>query len=137
MSLLPILLAVACFLASTACQRAAAPGTSAAAVKRTLISEQPVPGMPEHSTRLYLIEFPPGAASQPHVHPTPGVGYVLEGSFESSYQEGPTTITRAGESFIDLPHLIHHFRNPDPVHPLRFVVAGTYRQGEPLFQLAP
>lgn len=102
-----------------------------------LLAHEAIAGLPDYETRIYLIEFPPGAAAKPHIHSTPGLGYVLEGSFESSYDAGPVTLKNEGESFVDLPNQTHNFRNPDPARRLRFVVAGTFRKGEELFRLAP
>jgi len=126
-----------------ACQsvptRPAAPpaqATAANEVTRVLLSHQDVADMPGFESRLYLIEFPPGAASKPHIHSIPGLGYVLEGSFESSYDGDAPTVTREGESFVDTPNRVHHFRNPDPARRLRFTLAGTFRKGEALFRLA-
>lgn len=104
-------------------------------VKRTLLAQRAIDDLPGMESRIYLIEFPPGAASRLHLHTTTGLGYVLEGRFESAFGDDAPTIKRAGESFIDLPNRPHHFRNPDPVLPLRFVVGGAFHRGEPLFQL--
>ena len=101
-----------------------------------LLSHEDVAGLPGFESRLYLIEFPPGAASKPHIHSIPGLGYVIEGSFESSYDADAPTTTHAGESFVDVPNRVHHFRNPDPARRLRFTLAGTFRKGEALFRLA-
>jgi quercetin dioxygenase-like cupin family protein len=113
------------------------PAEAARDVRRTLLSSEDVPGMPAYESRLYLIEFPPGAEAKPHVHPTPGLGYVLEGRFESSYDDGSVAITQAGEAFVDRAHQTHHFRNPDADHALRFVISGTFRKGQELFSLVP
>ena len=133
--------AMACALA--ACRTADAAGAGPAAksapaaeVTRVLLSRQELAGSPGFESRLYLIEFPPGAESKPHVHPSPGLGYVLEGTFESSFDDGPVTTARAGDSFVDTPGVTHHFRNPDSRHRLRFVISGTFRKEEPLFRPA-
>jgi quercetin dioxygenase-like cupin family protein len=115
--------------------RAATPSaTPVREIKRTLLAQRDLVGSPGLESRLYLIEFPPAAASKLHLHTSPGVGYVLEGSFESSFGDGPLSVKRAGEPFVDLAGAPHRFRNADPVHPLRFVVGGTYRKDESLFQ---
>ena len=113
-----------CFAGACKTAGAAGPsqpeGKSPAEVTRSLLSQQELPG----------------ARSKPHVHPSPGLGYVLEGSFESSFDDGPVTTTRAGESFVDVPGQTHHFRNPDPERRLRFVISGTFHKDEPLFRPA-
>lgn len=105
-------------------------------ITRQLLSQQDVQGMPGWETRLYLIEYPPGMPAPRHTHPALGIGYVLEGRFESAF-EGETPITvEAGHSFVDKADVVHVlFRNPDLVHPLRFLIACTIRKGEPLMRV--
>lgn len=105
-------------------------------VKRTLLVRRELADFPGLESRLYLIEFPPAAKSKDHLHTAQGIGYVIEGSFESAFGDGPITLKRAGDAFIDTPGLPHHFWNPDSTRPLRFVVAGTYHTDEQLFVLA-
>lgn len=113
----------------------AATTTPTAAIRRDLLVQQALADAPGLESRLYLIEFPPGAESKLHMHSIQCVGYVLEGRFESAFGDQPATVKRAGESFVDLAHLPHRFRNPDAQHRLRFLIAGTFHKDEPLFQL--
>ena len=106
-------------------------------VRRTLLAQHPIDGLPGLESRIYLIEFPPGAESKLHLHTTPGVGYVLEGSFESAFGDEPPVVKRAGDAFVDLANQPHHFKNADARRPLRFVVAGTFHMDEPLFTVLP
>lgn len=132
---------------SPVCAEAATGPTSAAPhplpsgplleIKRSLLALQPIADLPGLESRLYLIEFPPGASAKLHLHGTQCIGYVLEGSFESSFGDAPAVIKHAGEAFVDLPHLPHHFKNADSARPLRFVVAGTFHKDEALFQVVP
>jgi quercetin dioxygenase-like cupin family protein len=81
---------------------------------------------------MYLIEYPAGAVAPPHVHPVVGLGYVLEGRFESAFEGEAPIMVEAGHSFVDkaeVPHVF--FRNADPARPLRFLIAYTIRKGEP------
>jgi hypothetical protein len=56
-------------------------GSGTAPIQRTLLRASPVEGLPEWETRLYLIEYPPGADGSGHYHPGEGVGYVLAERF--------------------------------------------------------
>lgn len=103
-------------------------------VKRELLEQRALPDLPGWESRLYLIEFPPGAEAKLHAHPVPCVGYVLEGSFESAFEGEAPQIKRAGQSFIDQAGKSHRFRNLDAQRPLRFLVAGTFPHGAPLFE---
>lgn len=108
---------------------------SVTAVTRSLLMQREIAALPGREARIYLIEFPPAARAKLHVHTAVGVGYVLEGSFESAFGDEPATRKRAGEAFIDSVGKPHHFKNADSTRPLRFVVAGVYHRDEPLFQL--
>jgi quercetin dioxygenase-like cupin family protein len=106
-------------------------------IRRTIIGRAPA-----HEggweTRLYLIEYPPGAAAPPHVHPVVGVGWVIEGEFESAFGDDAVTTVKAGQSFTDLDRVPHRvFRNTSTEHPLRFVIAYTIRTGEENFHPLP
>jgi quercetin dioxygenase-like cupin family protein len=111
------------------------PNRPVTTITRSLLVKREIAELPGMESRIYLIEFPPAANAKLHLHPTPGVGYVLEGSFESAFGDQPATSKRAGEGFVDLPGTPHHFKNADATRPLRFVVAGTFRRDEPLFQV--
>ncbi len=112
---------------------ASGPGTGAdvRGIRRTLIDRRPATDLPGWETRLYLIEYPPGTAAPVHIHPAVGVGYVLEGRFESAFGAEPVVEVRAGQGFVDQAGVTHRvFRNASPDHALRFVVAYTLRAGE-------
>ena len=106
-------------------------------IRRTLLGREPA-RQPGWETRLYLIEYPPGAKGAPHLHPEPGVGWVVEGEFESAFAGQPVIKVKAGQSFVEQAGLAHLlFRNPSPDHPLRFVVAYTLRSVDEPFRLLP
>jgi hypothetical protein len=117
--------------ASRAPSEPAQPGTG---VKRQLLAQRDLGDPPGFESRIYLMDFPPNAASKLHLHTSQGIGYVIEGSFESAFGDDPPSLKRAGDGFVDVPDRPHHFRNPDPEHHLRFVFAGTFRHDEPLFK---
>ena len=120
--------------ADNAPSSAAAPAPSG--VRRTLIDRQPATDLPGWETRLYLVEYPPGTAAPLHVHPAVGVGFVLDGRFESAFGDEPAVEVQAGHGFVEragAPHRV--FRNPSADHVLRFVVAFTLRSGDEPFYL--
>lgn len=103
----------------------------AGGIRRTLLDRRPATDLPGWETRLYLIEYAPGVVAPLHVHPAVGVGYVLEGRFESAFGAEPVVEVRAGQGFVDQAGVTHRvFRNASPDQPLRFVVAYTLRTGE-------
>jgi len=122
---------------ATAAVSARSSSPSPREVRRELLTRRELPELPGWESRMYLVEFPPGAQSPLHEHVVSCVGYVLEGSFESAFGDGPAKVTHAGESFVDLPHEPHRFRNASANQPLRFVIAGTFRKDDPLFRALP
>ncbi len=107
---------------------------AAGKIRRTLIDKRPATGLSGWETRLYLIEYGPGAVAPLHVHPVVGVGFVLNGAFESAFGDQPLVQVRAGQGFVDpsgVPHRL--FRNLSKDRPLRFVVAYTIPEGEEIF----
>lgn len=102
-------------------------------IQRTLLCASPVEGPAGWETRLYLIEYPPGADGSGHYHPAVGVGYMLSGTILSAFSNENAVAIREGESFVDAAHEIHTVcRNASETEPLRFVIAYTVKQGEPV-----
>jgi quercetin dioxygenase-like cupin family protein len=109
------------------------PGTGPAPIQRTLLCASPVEDLPGWETRLYLIEYAPGADSSGHYHPVRGVGYMLNGTILSAFNNENPVAIHEGESFVDAAHEIHTVsRNASDTEPLRFVIAYTVKQGAPV-----
>jgi quercetin dioxygenase-like cupin family protein len=65
--------------------------------------------------RVTMVEvaFGPGVAGQPHCHPGPIFGYVLEGEFEFGLDDQPVKTLKAGETFYEPSGALHRVsRNP-------------------------
>ena len=59
------------------------------------------------------VTFGPGVAGQPHRHPGPIFGYVLEGEFELALDDQPVRTLKAGETFDEPSGALHRVsRNP-------------------------
>jgi quercetin dioxygenase-like cupin family protein len=99
-------------------------------VRRVLLEQRPVEGAPGMEMQLWLIEYPPGSTAASHRHPAVGVGYVVEGEFESAFEGQPLIRKRAGDGFVDEPKLEHHTFRVISEGPLRFVVAYTLPAGK-------
>ena len=108
--------------------RAPIPTTGA----RTELMRRQIPGDGEWEAVMFLLELPPGGAAPPHKHPGIGVGYVLEGAYESQYDGEELKKFSAGDAIYDLcqtPHLVA--RNGSSTKPLRFIMTFIVRKGEP------
>src|SRR5687768_190282 len=81
-----LLLGSALLFAARAVEAEAAPKAAApAAIRRQLLEQRPAEGAPGLETQLWLIDYPPGASAPSHHHPVVGIGYVIEGAFDSVF----------------------------------------------------
>jgi quercetin dioxygenase-like cupin family protein len=102
-------------------------------IRRTLLSSALAEELPGWETRLYLIEYSPGADGSGHYHPVAGLGYMLGGTILSAFADDKVVSIKEGESFVDAAHLTHAVsRNASETEPARFVIAYTVKQGEPV-----
>jgi quercetin dioxygenase-like cupin family protein len=65
------------------------------------LCSSPVEGL---QTRLYLVEYAPGADSSGHHHPAVDVGYVLCGTILSAFGDENVIAIHEGEGFVDAAH---------------------------------
>jgi quercetin dioxygenase-like cupin family protein len=99
---------------------------------RVELMRRAIPQAGDLEAVMFLISLPPGAAAPVHRHPGVGIGYVLEGIYESQYEGEELKRFTAGDSIYDLaqtPHLIA--RNGSRNEPLRFIMTFIVRKGEP------
>jgi quercetin dioxygenase-like cupin family protein len=100
-------------------------------ITRQLLQTTTVEGMPGWETRLFLITYPAGADGSGHSHPVPGIGYVLEGTMVSAFDNDAEEIILAGQSFQDKASFHRVSRNGSVTEPMRFLIAYTVKTGEP------
>src|SRR5262245_18558572 len=53
------------------------------------------------------VTYEAGQAGQPHRHPGPVFGYVLEGEFEFAIDDQPSKVLKAGETCYEPPGCLH------------------------------
>jgi quercetin dioxygenase-like cupin family protein len=58
-------------------------------------------------TTLVEVTYAPGAASAPHSHPCPVIGYVISGELRTQVKGGQVVTYRAGETFYEPPNGVH------------------------------
>lgn len=115
----------------------AAMGDPGGGISRKVLEQHPVESN-NKLLQLILIEFPPGAAAPPHVHPARGLNYILSGAVDSQYRGEPVKRYVAGDTYQDPPgreHLL--FRNASSTEPLRFLVAVELEPGQAFSQPLP
>ena len=101
------------------------------AITRTLLQSSPIAETSGWETRLFLVEYPPGADASGHSHPVVGLGYVLEGSVVSAFDNDESETFVAGQSFLDPASLHRISRNGSQTEPLRFLISYAVKIGEP------
>jgi quercetin dioxygenase-like cupin family protein len=71
----------------------------------TTIFDHPLPSVPGKSLRGVLVEYGPGGSSPSHTHAASAfiTATVIEGAVRSRINDGPETVFRAGESFVEMP----------------------------------
>ena len=87
---------------------------------------------------LILVQYPPGAQSPPHTHPSVGLNYIVAGQVDSQYEGEPVKHYRAGDTYQDpvgKKHLM--FRNTSRTEPLIFLIAVVLAPGQSFVQLSP
>jgi len=92
------------------------------AVSRTL------PRLNGNSLKATVVEvsYGPGAASSPHRHPCPVIGYVVTGSLRTQVKGEPEAIYQAGESFFEGPEDVHLVSaNASSTKPVTFLAYFT------------
>jgi quercetin dioxygenase-like cupin family protein len=87
--------------------------------------------MPGWEIRLFLISYPAGADASNHSHPVVGIGYVLQGTMITAFDEDPEEVFTAGQSFHDKASLHRVSKNGSQTESLKFLVAYTVQLGEP------
>ena len=105
---------------------------TAGGASRVELLRKQIPNTNDRELVMFLLTLPPGGAAPIHKHPGIGIGYVLEGAYESQYEGEPLKRFSAGEAIYDLqdtPHLIA--RNGSSTEPLRFIMTFVVPKGHP------
>ena len=67
----------------------------------------------EAKATVVEVTLGPGQAGEPHRHPGPVIGYVLEGEYELGIDDQPTKVLKAGETFYEATGCLHRVsKNP-------------------------
>jgi quercetin dioxygenase-like cupin family protein len=109
--------------------------TASGGSSRVELLRRSVPGQGDLEAVLLQITFPPGYAAPAHTHPCIGVGYVLEGIYESQYQGEPLRRFAAGDAIYDLAGTTHLIaRNSSATQPMRFLMTFIVKRGQPTIE---
>jgi len=99
----------------------------------SVLMKQPLTDMAGKVATVLSLDYAPGAASDPHVHPGSVFAYVLEGAVVTQVEgEQPMTYTK-GEHWYESPkkpHLVS--RNASLTEPAKLLVLLLSQEGEAL-----
>lgn len=86
----------------------------------------------KEEAKVVLVRYAPGEVSNAHRHPMATVGYVLEGSIESTF-EGKKHVYKQGEVFWEEPGGLHNqTRNLSKTKEAKLVVFFVGSAGSPV-----
>jgi quercetin dioxygenase-like cupin family protein len=88
------------------------------------VFEHPLPQLDGGHLKVImrLVTYAPGESSQPHSHPCPVIGYVLEGALRIHIEGSPETTYHAGDTFFEAPNGIHQTsKNTSDTKPARLL----------------
>jgi quercetin dioxygenase-like cupin family protein len=99
----------------------------------SVLMKQPLADMTGKVATVLTVDYAPGAASDPHVHPGSVFAYVLEGMVVTQL-EGEQPITYAkGQSWYESPKKPHVVsRNASVTEPAKLLVLLLSQEGEAL-----
>lgn len=106
--------------------------------KVVLLQQQALPEIRGKNVLMVTVDFAPGQASAPHVHPGSLFAYVLEGTVLSQLAGQPEMTYRAGDSWYEpprAPHLVA--RNASTTKPARLLVWALADDGQPVKRPLP
>lgn len=118
-------------LAGTALIMGQAPALAEDAV--SVLMKQPLADMAGKVATVLTVDYAPGAASGPHVHPGSVFAYVLEGTVVTQLEgEQPMTYTK-GQSWYESPKKPHMVsKNASVTEPAKLLVVLLSQEGETL-----
>jgi quercetin dioxygenase-like cupin family protein len=106
--------------------------------KATPLMTRDLEGIAGKEMLVLVVEYPPGAVSQPHRHNATVFVYVLEGSVTMQIAGGAPVTLKAGETFFEAPGDIHvTSANASSTHPAKFLVYMVKDKGAPATVPAP
>jgi quercetin dioxygenase-like cupin family protein len=97
----------------------------------SVLMKQSLADMAGKVATVLTVDYPPGAASGPHVHPGSVFAYVLEGAVVSQLDDGePITYTK-GQSWYESPKKPHIVsKNASKTEPAKLLVLLLSQEGE-------
>jgi quercetin dioxygenase-like cupin family protein len=98
----------------------------------SVLMKQPLADMAGKVATMLTVDYTPGAASDPHVHPGSVFAYVLEGTVVTQVEgEQPMTYAK-GQNWYESPKKPQVSRNASVTEPAKLLVLLLSQEGEAL-----
>jgi quercetin dioxygenase-like cupin family protein len=101
------------------------PAQEAGLARATLVLQEVLTGMPRgerQEVRVFTASFKPGDRTVFHTHRFPVTVYILEGAFTLEVEGQAPVIVKAGQAFVEPPHVKMTGYNRSGTEPLRLVI---------------
>ncbi len=103
-----------------------------APMKRTVLIKTDLAGIEGKEAVLALVEFVPGAATEPHYHPGEELAYLLEGTISFEAKGRPPITFKPGDTFHQPPKQVHSVKNLSSTAPAKALAFTISEKGQPL-----
>ncbi|MDD5558097.1 cupin domain-containing protein [Candidatus Methylomirabilis sp.] len=103
-----------------------------APMKRTVLIKTDLAGIEGKEAVLALVEFAPGAATEPHYHPGEELAYLLEGSISFEAKGRPPVTFKPGDTFHQPPKQVHRVKNLSATMPAKALAFTISEKDLPL-----
>jgi len=88
--------------------------------------------------RVFEVTYAPNGSDEPHRHPCPVIGYVLDGALRAGIGGGPERILHVGDTFFEPANEIHGVSaNSSEKEPVRFLAIFLCDNTRPLSVAEP
>ncbi len=106
-------------------------------MKRTELLKSELPDFPGKEMHVWVADIAPGAMTARHSHPTPRFVYVVEGAVVLEMDGKPPQTFKSGQAFVEMPNLIHTFKNASTTVPAKALGFQYGGKEQPLQITAP
>lgn len=100
-------------------------------MKRTVLIKTDLAGIAGKEGILVLVEFAPGAATDPHYHPGEEMAYLLEGTVSLEVKGQPPITVKPGDTFHMPPAQVHRVKNLSSTTPAKALTFTIAEKGQP------
>jgi quercetin dioxygenase-like cupin family protein len=100
-------------------------------MKRTVLIQTDLAGIEGKEAVLALVEFAPGAATDPHYHPGEELAYLLEGTVSFEAKGKPPITFKPGNTFHQPPKQVHRVINLSSTMPAKALAFTISEKGQP------